>query len=222
MSMAAARAPAERGRPVERGGDGAVDAEGVGEDERAVAADAPGVAAGAVVHVLAHGRRPKIRVSTARKVASPASSTSVRRSSREPSNRMVGCGSQARRAPAAERQLHADLRRLAVARAIDLLGRGGGDGRLGAGAQRHLEVHAVAAGEPARRVEQHGLGRRALGRAWESARARRRPGAGRRDAVAPSRRANSEPDRAFRPWQPGPRLQHRRRPLRARNRQTVR
>ena len=47
--------------------------------------------------------RPKIRVSTARKVALPAMATSVRRSSLAWSNRMVGCGSQARRAPSPSR-----------------------------------------------------------------------------------------------------------------------
>lgn len=45
--------------------------------------------------------RPKMRGSTIRKLASPANSTSVRRAKRDRSNRMVSCGSQLMRAPAA-------------------------------------------------------------------------------------------------------------------------
>ena len=37
----------------------------------------------------------------------------------------------------------------AIARAVDLLGRRGGKRRLGAVAEHHLELHAVAAGQPA-------------------------------------------------------------------------
>ena len=109
-----------------------------------------------------------------------------------------------------ERKLDADLR-LAIAGAIDLLRRRGGDGRLGAGPQRHRDIDAVAAGQPAGGVEQHGLGRRALARVWKAHACRARlVQNGERGLLAPAR--EFEPDRPLRPWQPGARLQHRRRP----------
>ena len=111
----------------------------------------------------------------------------------------------------AERKLDADLG-LAIAGAINFLRRGGGDGRLGAGRQRHRDIDAVAAGQPAGRIEQNGLGRRTRARTWKAHPCR--PGLmqdGERGLLAPAR--EFEPDRPLRAWQPGARLQHRRRPL---------
>ena len=140
-------------------------------------------------------------------VASPASSTSVRRSSRDWSNRMVGCGSQARRAPGAEVELDADLG-VAVARAIDLLGRGRGDGRprrrrasVTSTSMRSPPVSppAVLSSTASGGAPSPGLGKRTRAApAWC-----RTPSA---VSLVPAREA--EPDRAFRARQPGPRLQH--------------
>ena len=149
-------------------------AKGIGEHERAVAADAPGVAAGAARTSSPIAARPKIRVSTAsrsriageRDLGAPIEPRLV-----EQDGRLRQPGEPGARRPASSSTRDLGL---AVAGAIDLLGRGRGDGRLGAGAQRHLDVDAVAAGEPAGRVEQHGLGRR-----------RRRPDLGKRTRAAP-------------------------------------
>ena len=62
-------------------GDGAVERAGVGEDQRAVAADAPAIATGAVrARPRPWRARPKTSVSTSSRRASPARSTSMRRS----------------------------------------------------------------------------------------------------------------------------------------------
>ena len=178
--MAVARAPSSVAGRSSASATAPSSTEGVGEHQPAIAADAPDVAAGAAVHVLAHGRAAEDQGldgeegGVARQVDLGAPVEPGR------SNRMVGCGSQARRAPAPRSSL-TRMSALAVARAIDLLGRRRGDGQprcLRPGVT--LDVDAVAAREPARRVEQHGLGRRAVRRAWESARARRRPDAARR------------------------------------------
>ena len=113
----------ERRRPVQAIGDGAFDAKGVGEHERAVAADPPGIAAGAAQHVLAHRRAAEnqgldgeqARVAGKRDLGAPIEPGLVEEDGglRQPGE--AGAGARSSLTP---------ICGLAIAGAIDFLGRG--------------------------------------------------------------------------------------------------
>ena len=205
--MAVARAPSSVALRSSASATAPLDARRVGEHQAAVAASRArrrGSRRGARPRPWPCGRR-----SASRPPAGghrPPCARCVRRSRLALSNRMVGCGSQRRRAPSPS--CSPTLISVASAeRAIDLLGGRRRDGRLAAGRQRHLDVDAVAAGQPARRIEQHGLG------------AAPPAGLGKRTRAAPAWRSvprrvcaaapdEAEAHRAFRPRQPGPGLKH--------------
>ena len=87
----------------------------------------------------------------------------MRRASRARSNRIVSCGSQASAPPAATSSL-TSIAGVRPERAVDLLGRRGGDDEPRALADRDVEIEAVAAGNAAGGVDDHGFklgGRRA-------------------------------------------------------------
>ena len=82
----------------------------------------------------------------------------MRRSSRAPSNSNVSCGAQTSLAPSPSADVGHDPRRRALG-AVDLLGRLGREGRLGAGVERDVDVEPVAPGDSAPDIDQHGLAR---------------------------------------------------------------
>ena len=107
-------------------------------------------------------RRPNTVASTTSASASAARSISIVRRNAELSNTIVSCGSQASRPPAPTDYAAVDLGDIGRG-AIDLLAGLRRHRRRGAVADRDRPVEAVAAGQPAGRVDQHGLQRIADG-----------------------------------------------------------
>ena len=109
-------------------------------------------------------RRPNTVASTTSASAPLARSMSIVRRKAELSNTIVSCGSQASRPPRPDRYAAADLGDIGR-RAIDLLAGLRRHRRRGAVADMDRPVEAVSTGQPACRVDQHGLQRVADG-AW--------------------------------------------------------
>ena len=137
----------------------------------------------------AHPRpSPRGRRSASRRRESgrlPARSTSVRRSKRAASNRMVGCGSQASCAPAF-RSRRTRMAASSVARPVDLLRRRRGDRQRGAPRPSVTPMSSLSPPvSPPAVLTSTASGAIVAPQVWESARAARRPDAARRERCAP-------------------------------------
>ena len=135
----------------------------LGVDEAAAAADAPLVGEEAGRDALAHGGAAEDDGLEREEagVARPCRPRGVR-SRRAPSKRIVSCGSQSSAAPAPSDEAGLDAGG-AAGRAVDALGRLRRRDERGTVAGREAPVDAVAAGDAARGVDEHGLGGGAVG-----------------------------------------------------------